>query len=233
MAHHPLVDGAQQAVLAGLRDCVRQFFVGAAGQVHQHAELLALAHRDRGHVQVPGRAFDDAALGGVKRADLGRVVADLFAELDILQVPDEENRICDHDVHFAAAMVLDAVEGVVVAIAPADLDVHAAVDFLNQGRIQRAGLFQRLDRCLVGHALRLRYDRRCTLDHLGGVVLRQIVPKALKGRIADVLKVQGWVQFAQFRQNVVAHYAPLSNRVGLPGCGVHCSRRRHRIHRTP
>jgi len=102
-------------------------------------------------------------------------------------------------------VVLDSIQGIVVAIAPADLGIHATIHFLDERRVQGTGLFQRCDRGFIGNALGERHNSGGSRDHLGGVIPGQVTTKACKGRIADELDVQSRVCGAKLGQYVFVH----------------------------
>ncbi len=142
MDDKPFVDGKEQAIFTHTRKLERDAFVGVFGQINQHRELLALAGADGRKVHVPGRKLDHTARRGVERGHLGGIVSDLVAENDVLHMAHQEHRISQADIDFAAFVIFQPGHTDILAIAPAHLHRHTAINLVHHGGIERTRCFE-------------------------------------------------------------------------------------------
>ena len=150
VGQEPLVAGGQEGVLPGLGGEGRLIGVGAPGQGHQDLEALALLGLTGGVVQGGGVDLHHHTGGDQER--LGQRGIEEAVGPDLPLQAQQQDEVPGAEVDLAVAVVLQAVELGIVAVAPAQLDRHAAVSAVGQLRHDGQLLQGQLGRH-VGNAL--------------------------------------------------------------------------------
>ena len=127
-------------------------------------------------MQRGGVDLDERAGGRAERLDLRGVE---LAVDNLLTLGEQQNKVASTQVELARAVILQAVELRVVAVAPAQLERTAAI----HEQAERIGALDLLQLRRGGHVLAALGDGRCgeRLDERGGQAGRDVIPHAAIG----------------------------------------------------
>ena len=121
MAENPLVGLPVAVAVAGSRHIGRSLgarAVGARRQRHHHLEAAVVDHAGR-VVERGVEDFDDRTRRHAKRLNARGVE---LAVLDLPAMRHEQDKVASAQVEFARAVIFQAVESCIVAVAPAELE---------------------------------------------------------------------------------------------------------------
>ena len=144
MGQQPLVAGPQLGVVTAVSLDFRLGGIGALRQCNQHAEALGRIHMAGCVMQGGGVNFHQGACRCAESLDLCGVQ---LAIGDVVHLGQQQDEILGAQVELTVAVVFQAVQFGVVAVAPAQLDRHAAKQML--GNFHHCG--QLLQNRLLGH----------------------------------------------------------------------------------
>ena len=149
--------------------------VGAGGKRDHHLEAAFIDHARR-VVQRGVENLDDLAGRHAERLDACGVE---LAVLDLPAMRHEQDKVAGAQVKLAGAVILQAVESCIVAVAPAELEGAAAV----HEQAERVGALNLLELGRGGHVFAALGDGRSRerLDEWSGQTGRNVIPHAAIG----------------------------------------------------